>query len=54
MSKFKYIWRLHFGWFPIQPCTACWKWYYGGLPFDGWEAAYQEYCSTKCHHDAEY
>lgn len=48
--------RFHYclSWFPWQPCISCGKWYWGGLPFKGWRAAYQTYCSQKCHADCEY
>jgi len=50
---FKYYWRRYLGWFPWQPCLVCQHWYWGGLPFKGWQACYQEYCSKECHDLAE-
>ena len=50
---FKYYWRRYLGWFPWQPCLVCQHWYWGGLPFKGWQACYQEYCSKDCHDLAE-
>lgn len=54
VDGFKYWWRRLLGWFPIQPCMACSNWYWGGLPFRGWQASYQEYCSKKCYEDSEW
>lgn len=48
MTRFRYLWRLYLGWFPIQPCLGCWRWYWGGFPDRGWEASYKEYCSKQC------
>lgn len=53
MTPFAYKFRRWFGWLPIQPCCACSRWYWGGLPFSGWQAWMQEYCSKECHGHSE-
>lgn len=52
--NFRYRWRRYLGWFPLQPCMGCWKWYWGGLPWAGWEASAKEYCSQECHDRSEW
>jgi len=62
VTGWRYWYRRYLGWFPVQPCIACWRWYWGGLPwpeFGGggvwwWNAWMKEYCSKKCHDEAEY
>ncbi len=54
VTGFAYWWRRLAGWFPVQACMLCGRWYWGGLPtWEGWQACMQEYCSHKCHDDAE-
>jgi len=54
MTNFRYYWRLWFGWFPLQPCMNCTRWYWGGLPWPpGWQAAYQEFCCAECADQSE-
>lgn len=57
MNRLRYLWRLHLGWFPVQPCLGCDRWYWGGLPqfefHNGrleliWKAVYMDYCSKQC------
>lgn len=48
-ERHAYLFRRYLGWFPWQPCFVCQKWYWGGLPGGGWEACFQEFCSTACY-----
>lgn len=50
----RYHWRRYLGWFPIQFCLACNRPYYGGLPRQGWQPWYQEYCRRECYEAAEF
>ena len=52
LTGWKYWWNRYLGWFPLQPCRICDRWYWGGLPMNGWQAAYREYCSKSCYDDA--
>ena len=52
LNGWKYRWVRYLGWFPLQPCRVCWRWYWGGLPFPGWRASDVEYCSKRCWHEA--
>ena len=54
MTGWMYYWRRYLGWIPFQPCIACRRWYWGGLPFDGWQACFKEYCSKRCHDASEW
>lgn len=52
-TGWRYYWRRYLGWFPIQFCMVCGKWYWGGLPEIEarkvvWLAWWKDYCSTKC------
>ena len=58
----RYLWRLHLGWMPVQPCMMCDRWFWAGLPRwwwmgeDGkwgmtWQGAYVDACSRKCADD---
>jgi len=55
----RYLWRLHLGWLPVQPCMMCDRWFWGGLPRwwwmgeDGnwgmtWQASWCDHCSREC------
>jgi hypothetical protein len=46
-------WQGHLDWFPFQPCLACGKWFWGGLPRKGWRAAFMTYCSKASHEACE-
>lgn len=48
VTGWRYYWRRYLGWFPFQPCMVCGRWYWGGLPWRGWQACYQDYCSRAC------
>ena len=48
----KYWFIRYAGWFPLQPCRICRRWYWGGLPMKGWQACFQEYCSRRCFDEA--
>ncbi len=48
MNGWKYFWRRYFGWFPIQFCMVCGKWYWGGLPRFGWDIAFDETRRFRC------
>lgn len=58
ITGWRYWYRWFLGWFPLQPCMACWRWYWGGLPFKSggiwWQACYKEYCSRKCYEESEF
>lgn len=45
----RYFFRRWLGWFPWQPCLGCRRWYWGGLPWRGWQAVYQDFCTEQCH-----
>jgi hypothetical protein len=47
-TGWRYWWRRYLGWFPFQTCAICRRWYWGGLPWFGWRAWYQDYCSRGC------
>ena len=51
VTGWRYWYRRYLGWFPIQPCLICRRWYWGGLPFSGWQASMKEFCSKKCYDD---
>lgn len=59
ITGFRYWWNRYIGWFPIQPCRICWRWYWGGFPMWSrahgleWKAAYKEYCSKDCYEAAD-
>lgn len=54
IDGWRYWFRRYLGWFPLQPCILCRRWYWGGFPWPpGWQASYVEYCSKKCHNDGE-
>lgn len=58
----RYYWRRHLGWLPIQFCMNCGRWYWAGLPWPEWHQGiggrrewsgwywpwYTEYCSQEC------
>lgn len=52
LTGWKYYWVRYLGWFPLQPCRVCWRWYWGGLPMRGWWACYREYCREECYREA--
>lgn len=51
----KYLWRRYLGWFPVQFCMVCGRWYWGGFPQLAWPLRWQwlpawnDYCSRRCH-----
>ena len=53
LTGWQYYWNRYLGWFPFQPCRICNNWYWGGLPFSGWQASYKEYCSQKCYEESD-
>jgi hypothetical protein len=53
LTGWKYWFVRYFGWSPLQPCRMCRKWFWGGLPLNGWRAGYMEYCSQECHDEEE-
>lgn len=57
VSGWRYRWRRYLGWFPIQFCMVCGKWYWGGFPElarnNGrwrwqWMPWWKDYCSREC------
>jgi hypothetical protein len=52
--NYRCLFQYYFPWVPIQPCLACKRWFWGGLPFPGWMPAYKTYCSKQCHEESEY
>ena len=53
VTGWRYWWRRYLGWFPIQPCIGCGRWYWGGVPTFDWQACYKEYCTKRCHDACE-
>jgi len=53
MTGWRYYWRRYLSWVPFQPCFGCGKWYWGGMPTEGWCATDQEYCSERCYRECE-
>lgn len=51
-TGWKYRFIRYAGWFPVQSCCVCWRWYWGGFPMRSWQACMKEYCSKKCYTDA--
>jgi hypothetical protein len=54
ITGWRYYFRRYLGWFPLQPCITCRRWYWGGLPYKGWEACDQECCSKECAKSVEW
>lgn len=52
LTGWKYWFQRYAGWFPLQPCRICWRWYWGGWPMKGWRASMREYCSKDCYDEA--
>lgn len=56
VTGWRYYWRRYLGWFPIQFCMICGRWYWGGLPRPAWLFGYArswmpwwvDYCSREC------
>jgi hypothetical protein len=48
ITGWHYYWRRYLGWFPVQFCMMCGKWYWGGLPWGGWRAYMKDFCSRDC------
>ena len=49
LTGWQYWWNRYLGWFPLQPCRMCPRWYWGGMPWRGWQPSYQEYCCQRCY-----
>lgn len=59
VTGWRYWYRRYLGWIPLQPCLACNRWYWGGLPGcwewrdrlpeARWWACYKEFCSKRCY-----
>ena len=44
-------WRRRLGWFPIQPCLMCGRFFWAGMPRRKWTPDMEEFCSRQCADD---